>query len=80
MRLPFRLTLAILRSRMLRLPAPMLPRPQLVIGGQIQEHRFEVRVDRGEFRNVQTAISQHSSNDGRVEPAVGKAYLQKPIG
>ncbi len=52
----------------------------MMTGGQIQEHRLEVWLDRRQLRDVQALISQQPGNDCKVELVVDQADLENPIG
>ena len=52
-----------LRATLLGLSTVLLPGSQMIIGSQVQEHRFEVWLDRGEFEDVQTLLGQHPGDD-----------------
>jgi hypothetical protein len=49
-------------------------------GGQMQEHRLEVWLDRRQFSDVEALISQQPGNDCKVQLVVGQADLENAIG
>ena len=52
----------------------------MIIGSQVQEHRFEVWLDRGEFEDVQTLLGQQPGDGCRVEPVAALTDLEQPAG
>ncbi len=53
---------------------------QMLTGRQIQEHRLEVWLDRGQLGDVQALIGQQPGDDCKVELVVDQADLENPIG
>jgi hypothetical protein len=67
------------RTRLLRFPTSLLPsRP--ITRREIQEHRFQVRLDGGEFEDVQTLVGQQPANDCKIKLVVVETDLEKPSG
>jgi hypothetical protein len=77
---PFGLLLRPLVPTSFGLPAPLLPVPRMIIASQIQEDRFQIRLDRRQFRNVQTLISKQLGNNGKVQRVITKADFEKSTG
>jgi hypothetical protein len=65
----FWLVLALLAPTLFGLPAP-LPSPRMIAARQIQEDRFQVRLDRRELGNVQTLISKQPGDNCKVQPVI----------
>ena len=49
----------------------LLPGAQVLIGGELQEHRLQVGLDGGQLGDVQALLGQQPGDDGKVEPLVG---------
>jgi hypothetical protein len=47
---------------------------------EIQEHRFQVRLDWGEFEHVQTLVGQQPANDRKIKLVVVQTDLEKASG
>ena len=47
---------------------------------EIQEHRFQVRLDWCEFEHVQTLIRQQPADDRKIKLVVVQTDLEKPSG
>ena len=79
LRLPARLRLALapVAATLLGLPAALLPGPRMITASQIQEGRFQVRLDRRELGNVQTLISKQPSNNGKVQSVITQTDFEK---
>ena len=72
--------LPLLRWTARRVMSSLLTGGQMLTGRQIQEHRLEVWLDRGQLRDVQTLIGQQPGDDCKVELVVDQADFENPIG
>lgn len=81
MRLPasFWLVVARLAPTLFGLPA-LLPSPRLIPARQIQENRFQVRLDRRELGNVQTLISKQPGDNCKVQPVITQTDFEQSTG
>ena len=52
----------------------------MLTGGQMQEHRLEVWLNRSQLRDIQALIGQQPGNDRKVELTIDQADLEKPVG
>src|SRR5687768_10808417 len=52
---------------------------QVLPGGQVQEHRLEVGLNRGELRDVQALIGQQPGDDCKIELVIVQAHLDSPV-
>jgi NifB/MoaA-like Fe-S oxidoreductase len=62
-----------------RVPA-LLPSPRLIPARQIQENRFQVRLDRRELGNVQALVSKQPGDNCQVQPLITQTDFEQSTG
>ena len=52
----------------------------MITGSEIEEHRFEIRLDRRELGHVEALIRQQPSDDRKIQALVAEADLEQSTG
>jgi hypothetical protein len=69
----------VLAPTLFGLPA-LLPSPRMIPARQIQEDRFQVRLDRRELGNVQTLVSKQPGDNCKVQPLITQTDFEQSTG